>query len=72
MPNDNSFLPECDKGEDRTDLLHQEVINCTQEGKKTFIFTLIFEGEAVGKSETYQSKLSSTYRIKLPHKTTKA
>lgn len=28
------------------------------------IFALIFEGEAVGKSKTYQSKLSSTYRGK--------
>lgn len=27
-------------------------------------FTLIFEGEAAGESETYQSKLSSTYRDK--------
>lgn len=28
------------------------------------VFALTFEGEAAGKSETYQSKLSSPYRSK--------
>lgn len=29
-----------------------------------YVFALHFEGEAVGESETYQSKLSPTYRDK--------